>query len=194
MDDNKLYRKVVVRNDGKEYEKLVEEFRNKNVDLVVNNITSNTATINIKKLSEDAIIPTRAHDDDAGYDLYASASHDMNPHGTVVIPPLGARTFKTGIAMEIPKGFVGLVFARSGMGIKRGLTPRNCVGVIDSNYRGEILVSLYNDNQTESAEVTIGERIAQIVVIPYYRYELNVIEQLNETDRGENGFGSSGRR
>ena len=153
-----------------------------------------TNIINVKKIYEEAILPTRAHEDDAGYDLYASSSNDMNTEHSVVIPALKSRKIKTGVAMQIPKGYVGLVFARSGLGINKGITPRNCVGVIDSNYRGEIIVSLHNDNTDKAITIDIGDRIAQIVVVPYYQYELNLVEELSDTDRGENGFGSSGTK
>lgn len=149
--------------------------------------------VNIKKVLPDPILPTRAHDDDAGYDLYASPYEHRGIGYVEKISPQGYRTFHTGIAMEIPKGYVGLVFARSGLGIKKGLKPRNCVGVIDSNYRGEIMVCLYNDSK-EWQSVEYGDRIAQIVIVPYLQYDLNVVEELDETDRGENGFGSSGTK
>lgn len=148
--------------------------------------------INIKKMRDTAILPTRAHEDDAGYDLYASASEYGYVSGIIGIPPLSSVKIYTGVAFQIPKGYVGLVFARSGLGINKGLTPRNCVGVIDSNYRGEIMVSLHNDNEKETKEVAIGDRIAQIVVVPYLKYDMHVVDELDETDRGEEGLGSSG--
>lgn len=148
--------------------------------------------INILQKREEAIIPTRAHEDDAGYDLYATDSPDKSNENKVTIPPHQYARFKTGIAMEIPTGYVGLVFARSGLGIKKGLVPRNCVGVIDSNYRGEIEVSLYNSSRVNQT-IDIGDRIAQIVIVPYLKYDINVVEELSETDRGEDGFGSSGK-
>lgn len=147
--------------------------------------------INIKKMYDNAILPTRAHEADAGYDLYASDS-DFVENEKIVIPPLQSKMIKTGIAMAIPDTYVGLVFGRSGLGIKQGLAPRNCVGVIDSNYRGEIMVCLHNDNEKESKEVAIGDRIAQIVVVPYLKYDMHVVDELDETDRGEKGLGSSG--
>ena len=148
--------------------------------------------INIKKMYDNAILPTRAHDDDAGYDLYASASEYGYVSGIIGIPPLSSVKIYTGVAFQIPKGYVGLVFARSGLGINKGLTPRNCVGVIDSNYRGEIMVCLHNDNEKETKEVAIGDRIAQIVIVPYLKYDIHVVDELDDTDRGEEGFGSSG--
>lgn len=148
--------------------------------------------INIKKMRDTAILPTRAHEDDAGYDLYASASEYGYVSGIIGIPPLSSVKIYTGVAFQIPEGYVGLVFARSGLGINKGLTPRNCVGVIDSNYRGEIMVSLHNDNEKETKEVAIGDRIAQIVIVPYLKYDIHVVDELDDTDRGEQGLGSSG--
>ena len=148
--------------------------------------------INIKKMYDNAILPTRAHEDDAGYDLYASASEYGYVSGIIGIPPLSSVKIYTGVAFQIPKGYVGLVFARSGLGINKGLTPRNCVGVIDSNYRGEIMVCLHNDNEKETKEVAIGDRIAQIVIVPYLKYDIHVVDELDDTDRGEEGLGSSG--
>ena len=150
--------------------------------------------INVKKMYNEAILPTRAHDDDAGYDLYASSSDDANANCCVIIPPLESRKFKTGIAMQIPDGYVGLVFARSGLGINKGITPRNCVGVIDSNFRGEIIVSLHNDNPDRHISIDIGDRIAQIVVVPYLRFDLQEVEELGTTDRGDKGLGSTGTK
>lgn len=150
--------------------------------------------VKIQKVLPDAIVPKKAHEDDAGFDLY-TAPYDNKTFGYKEhVPPRKSMTFRTGIAMEIPKGYVGLVFARSGLGIKRGLKPRNCVGVIDSNYRGEILVCLYNDNETTWQNVEIGERIAQIVIVPYLQCNLITVDSLEETDRGNNGFGSSGQK
>lgn len=148
--------------------------------------------INIKKMRDTAILPTRAHEDDAGYDLYASASEYGYVSGIIGIPPLSSVKIYTGVAFQIPEGYVGLVFARSGIGINKGLTPRNCVGVIDSNYRGEIMVCLHNDNEKETKEVAIGDRIAQIVIVPYLKYDIHVVDELDDTDRGEQGLGSSG--
>ena len=144
--------------------------------------------INIKKLNEDAIIPTSGSKYAAGYDLYANI-----PKGTLAIPMGMSEKIGTGIAMEIPEGYVGLVFARSGMATKKGLRPANCVGVIDSDYRGEICVALYNDHDWIQTVYT-GERIAQIVIMPHLFVEFNETDVLEETDRGENGFGSTGEK
>ena len=150
--------------------------------------------IDVKKLYSNAILPTRAHDDDAGYDLYAFSSNDINTDRSVIIPALKSRKINTGVAMQIPNGYVGLVFARSGLGINKGITPRNCVGVIDSNYRGEIIVSLHNDNPDKDVSINIGDRIAQIVVVPYLRFDLQEVEELGATDRGDKGLGSTGTK
>lgn len=142
--------------------------------------------VNIKKLNEGAVIPTRGSEYAAGYDLYAYI-----PKQYQTIPAGQTRLIGTGLAMEIPEGYVGLVYARSGMATKRGLRPANCVGVIDSDYRGEIMVALYNDNSV-AEEIHIGDRIAQIVIAPYLSVEFEETETLNETNRGDGGFGSTG--
>lgn len=98
----------------------------------------------------------------------------------------------TGIAVEIPKGYFGAVFARSGLATKQGLRPANCVGVIDADYRGDVMVALYNDS-TEPREVQVGDRIAQLVIIPYISPDLEVVSELSDTNRGDGGFGSTGK-
>ncbi len=141
--------------------------------------------INIKKLSSNAKIPSYATDFAAGCDLYSSSSEKIsfNPGETKLI--------KTGIAMEIPLGYAGLIYARSGLATKRGLAPANKVGVIDSDYRGEIMVALHN-HTNEVKEIDPYERIAQLVITPYVKGLFNEVDDLNETKRGENGFGSTG--
>ena len=137
-----------------------------------------------KKLNENATIPTYGTVDSAGADLYALLEKEImiKPRETVIIP--------TGLAMAIPKGYVGLIYARSSLGTKRGLAPANKVGVIDADYRGEIKVVLYN--QSDSIQtISPNERIAQIVITPFLQVEFNEVNELNETDRGEGGFGST---
>ena len=141
--------------------------------------------IKIKKLKDNAVVPTRGSKYAAGADLY-SAENDLyiEDRQTVMIG--------TGIAMEIPEGYVGLVYARSGLACKEGLAPANKVGVIDSDYRGEIKVALYNQSG-EKKLVKKGERIAQIVIAPFLAPEFTEVSELDETDRGEGGFGSTGK-
>lgn len=141
--------------------------------------------IKIKKLKDDAIVPTQGSDGAAGYDLYSRE--------TVQIPAGGHYMFSTGLAMKIPDGFVGLIFARSGLGCKKGLAPRNKVGVIDCDYTGEIGIDLYNDGASGAQMIEKGDRIAQIVITPYASVDFKVVDELIKTDRGANGFGSSGR-
>ena len=148
--------------------------------------------VKMVKLYAGAITPSRAHVGDAGYDLYACDCEQASESGNVYIPSHLARSFGTGIALEIPDGSVGLVFGRSGLGIKHGIKPRNCVGVIDSGYRGEIKVSLYNDND-RGKNIMLGSRVAQLVIVPYMQYELEEVFTLEESERGEDGFGSSGK-
>lgn len=140
--------------------------------------------INIKKTNSNAIIPTRGSDRAAGYDLYSNET-------SVDIPAGETRMIGTGVCMEIPDGYAGLVYARSGLASKRGLRPANCVGVIDSDYRGEIKVALHNDSK-ESQTIYSGDRLAQIVITPFLAATFNEVDELNITDRGDGGFGSTG--
>ncbi len=143
--------------------------------------------INIKKLDPRATIPTYGSEFSAGADLYAISDADITiePGKTVLV--------HTGIALEIPAGYGGFIFARSGLASKKGLAPANKVGVIDADYRGEIMVALHNHSSV-SATVSAGERIAQLVIMPYLAAEFFEVGELSETVRGEGGFGSTGRK
>lgn len=141
--------------------------------------------IRIKKDDENARIPTRGSSDAAGYDLYPNA-----PEFPVIIRPNETVKVGTGIHIEIPKGYFGAVFARSGMATKKGLRPANCVGVIDSDYRGEIIVAVHNDSD-EVRDINREDRIAQLVIVPYLSIEFDVVDDLDDTERGEGGFGST---
>ena len=138
--------------------------------------------IKIKKLKENAIIPTRGSNQAAGYDLYACIDSTIyiSPHETIKID--------TGIAVELPDGTFGAVFARSGLATKEGLSPANKVGVIDSDYRNSIIVALHNHSNM-SRTISPGERIAQLVVLPYLPIEFEEVEELSDTERGNGGFG-----
>ena len=143
--------------------------------------------VNIKKLNPDACIPTYGTAFSAGADLYSGM-----PEAVTVMP--GTTEFiKTGIAMEIPTGLVGLIYARSGMACKKGLAPANKVGVIDSDYRGELMVALHNHSQSP-VTVEPGDRIAQLVLTPYITAEFVETEELSDTVRGDGGFGSTGTK
>lgn len=141
----------------------------------------------IKKLNENATVPTYGSVCAAGADLYAceSAPVTIDAGQTVLV--------HTGIAMEIPQGYVGLIYARSGLATKKGLAPANKVGVIDSDYRGEIMVALHNHGSA-SQTVEHGERVAQIVFTPYRAASFQVCDELDSTDRGSGGFGSTGTK
>lgn len=144
-------------------------------------------TIKIKKLNDLAKIPTRGTAESAGYDLYAATDKDIqiSPHSNVKIG--------TGIAMSIPNGFFGGIFARSGVATKRNMRPSNCVGIIDSDYTGEVIVSIHNDS-TETKTIQSGERIAQLVIVPYLNIIFDEVNELDETERGAGGFGSTGEK
>nr|DAX13671.1 MAG TPA: dUTPase [Bacteriophage sp.] len=145
--------------------------------------------INIKKTDENAKIPTYGSEFAAGADLYAAIHNEENK---VEILPGETAFIDTGIVMEIPNGYVGLVYARSGLSCKQGLAPANKVGVIDSDYRGNIMVALYNQSN-EVRTVSEGDRIAQIIIQPVEQFGFNVKENLSDTVRGNGGFGSSGK-
>ena len=143
--------------------------------------------VHIKKLSENAVIPTYGSEFSAGADLYACLKE------AVMIQPGETYLVKTGLAMEIPEGFAGLIYARSGLASKKGLAPANKVGVVDADYRGEIMVALHNHSNV-AASVESGERIAQMVIAPFLKAEYSVVEELSDTVRGTGGFGSTGTK
>ena len=145
--------------------------------------------INNKKTDENAKIPTYGSVYAAGADLYAVIHNEENK---VEILPGETAFIDTGIVMEIPNGYVGLVYARSGLSCKQGLAPANKVGVIDSDYRGNIMVALYNQSN-EVRTVSEGDRIAQIIIQPVEQFGFKVKENLSDTIRGNGGFGSSGK-
>lgn len=142
--------------------------------------------IAVKKLRANAQLPTFGSAAAAGADLYACLEEEVtvNPGQTAFIP--------TGLAMEIPFGYVGLIYARSGLACKRGLAPANKVGVIDSDYRGEFLVALHNHG-TQPQIVQHGERVAQLVITPVLMPVYEEVDALSDTDRGAGGFGSTGK-
>ena len=142
-------------------------------------------TLEIRLLSPDAVPPARARSGDAGYDLRATER--------VSIPQEGRRLVGTGIAVALPEGIAGLVTPRSGLAIEHGLTLLNAPGLIDPGYRGEIKVILHNTSERRYT-VEIGDRIAQLLLVPYLVPSLEVVDELPATERGERGFGSSGRR
>lgn len=141
--------------------------------------------VNFIKLDKDACVPTRGTDQSAGADLYSVEETEIKKGETKLI--------HTGLAMEIPEGYGGFIFARSGLATKKGLAPANKVGVVDSDYRGEIMVSLHN-HSSENQIVAKGERVAQLVFLPYAAAKFVEVESLSETERGEGGFGSTGTK
>ena len=143
--------------------------------------------VEIKKLNENATVPTYGTEFSAGADLYALLD------GPITIEPGETKMIGTGLAFAIPEGLVGLVFARSSLGTKKGLAPANKVGVIDSDYRGEVRVVLHNHGSVAQT-IENGERIAQMAFVPYYAAEFSVVDELSATLRGEGGFGSTGTK
>ena len=141
--------------------------------------------LKVKKTKENATIPSYASNGAAGMDLCSaeSVAHSILPGQTTFI--------STGISVAIPEGYVGLLFARSGLSCKKGLAPANKVGVIDSDYRGEVMVALHNHSE-ETRRVQPGDRIAQLVIVPYITAEITLVDTLDDTERGAGGFGSTG--
>lgn len=145
------------------------------------------ANVPVKKLNPEAVMPTYGSEYAAGADLYACIEESVN------FEPGETRLIHTGLSMEIPAGYAGLIYARSGLASKKGLAPANKVGVIDADYRGELMVALHNhSNVTVSIEPQ--ERIAQLVITPYLTAHFEETDQLSDTVRGAGGFGSTGRK
>ncbi len=146
-----------------------------------------TESVNIKKLKKQAIIPTYGSADAAGADLYACMEQPV----TILS---GETAFiGTGLAVAIPKGYVGLIYARSGLACKQGVAPANKVGVIDADYRGELIVALHN-HSAQPVVIEPEQRIAQLVLTPYLTADFRETEELDATDRGDHGFGSTGSK
>ena len=143
--------------------------------------------VKMKKLNPDAVVPTFGTEFSAGADLYALPGDD------IVIPAHATVMIHTGLSMEIPEGYAGLIFARSGLASKRGLAPANKVGVVDPDYRGEFMVALHNHTDEEKT-VAGGERVAQLVIVPFITADFEVADELSDTVRGEGGFGSTGTK
>lgn len=142
--------------------------------------------VRVKKVSNTAIIPSRGSSSAAGYDLYADLPEEIQirPHETV--------TVDTGLQFELPEGYFAGIFARSGIAAREGLRPANCVGICDSDYRGNYMVALHNDSN-EVRTVKVHEKIAQMIVMPYMMLEFEEAEELSTTARGDGGFGSTGK-
>lgn len=156
--------------------------------------------VKIKRLSETAQLPTKAHDSDAAFDLYADIQETYIPFGKTIeesekgIKVMPGQTVKisSGIAMEIPEWYWGAIYARSGLATKQGLRPANCVAVIDAHYRGPIAVPIHNDSN-EVQIIHHGDRIAQFMLAPVIETSFEEVSELSDSDRGEGGFGSSGK-
>ena len=143
--------------------------------------------VNFKKLNENATAPAYGTEFSAGADLYACEN------GEVTIEAGESKLIHTGLSLEIPEGYAGLIYARSGIATKRGLAPANKVGVIDADYRGEIMVCLYNHSNTAQT-IANKERIAQLVITPFLKVDYTEVSELSDTERGAGGFGSTGKK
>lgn len=153
------------------------------------------------KLLPHGRLPERAHDTDAGFDLFADIkvmeNHEVDENGDayITIPPQQNRMINVGFRMALTPGYWGGIYARSGMAVKKGLRPANATGVIDSSYRGDVIVALYNDDQFSDRRIYHGDKIAQMVIHELPDIVMSIeFEDLDETERGEGGFGSSGAR
>ena len=143
--------------------------------------------VKIKKLRENAIIPTRGSKMAAGYDLYACLDTE-----SIMIRPHETEKIGTGISIQPPEGYFGAIAARSGLATRFGLRPANCLGICDEDYTGEYVIALHNDTDVPQV-VTTGDRIAQLVFLPYINVDFRETDELDKTDRGDGGFGSTGR-
>ena len=142
--------------------------------------------VSVRKLNSNAVLPTRGSEYAAGYDLYACIDE------AITIPPHETMKIGTGLSFDIPEGTFGAIFARSGLATKHGLRPGNCVGVCDSDYRGEYIVALHNDFDV-AWTIEPNERIAQLVIMPFIEANYNECDELSDTERGSGGFGSTGK-
>ena len=164
-------------------------FRNINMTL-----ESKPLNLKIKRLTKTAILPTQGSAQAAGFDLYADipiGNKNLEQSQSLLIEPHQTLFVGTGLSMAIPEGFFGAIYARSGLACKQSLRPANCVGVVDSDYRGQVVVALHNDSE-EPKVITHGQRIAQLILQPYFQTTITEVEELDSTDRGEGGFGSTG--
>ena len=144
--------------------------------------------LKVKRLTETAILPTFGDPDAAGCDLYA----DLNGENSIIVRPESLVAISTGIACEFPEGYFGMVVPRSSVGTKRGLVLANTVGIIDNSYRGDIMM-IFRNASDDTQEIHHGERLAQMILLPYVKYSIEDTDTLSETERGEGGFGSTGK-
>lgn len=151
-----------------------------------NLFTGSSPHVSVRLLNEAALMPTRAHEGDAGFDMRSAETFDLEPFERRLVP--------TGIALEIPEGYAGLIIPRSGLAAKHGISIVNAPGLIDSGYRGEICVSLINLDKDRRFHVEEGDRIAQLVILPIPNTSFSAVDALSSSNRGTNGFGSSGLR
>ena len=142
--------------------------------------------IKVKKLNDKATLPTRGSEYAAGYDLYAAIENN------IIVPAHSTEKIGTGLSFELPDETFAAIFARSGLATKQGLRPANCVGVCDSDYRGEYIVAIHNDTD-EDKIIEPGERIAQMILMPYIPMTFVETDELSESGRGQDGFGSTGK-
>lgn len=164
----------------------LEDLKINDVPEVIRTVPAYWSCVRIKKLKDNAIIPTQGSVAAAGHDAYACLDQDVE-----ILPGKNVK-IGTGIAVSIPEETCLGIFARSGLATKEGLRPANCVGIVDADYRGEIIVAVYNDSM-EVKTIHNGDRIAQLILLPNFKWNIEVVEDLDVTDRGAAGFGSTGK-
>lgn len=172
------YKDFKKQEEKKKMEKQHEELKESNVQF-------EDFRVAFKKMDVNAKTPTKGSADAAGFDLYSIET-------TILKPGMTAKVH-TGISIAIPQGCFGGIFARSGLATKQGLAPINCVGIIDADYRGELIVALHNHSSV-TQKIELGDRIAQLIIIPYLKTQLIELDELDDTERGEGGFGSTGTK
>lgn len=189
IDLDNIERMIVKTSTGDTLHEIKNYIDNKGVSVMLNKVPEidiRNTPIKVKRLNEFAQLPTRGSEEAAGYDLYAAIS------GPIFIHPHTTEKVGTGLAFELPRCTFGAIFPRSGLATKQGLRPANCVGVCDSDYRGEYVVAVHNDSD-EIQMIAPGERIAQLILMPYIPMIFKEVDELSDTKRGAGGFGSTGK-
>ena len=189
VDLDNIERMIIKSTDGDIVHEIKSCADKEGISLMLNavpEIDIHNTPIKVKRLNELAQLPTRGSEEAAGYDLYAAIQEP------VYIIPHGTEKVGTGLAFELPRCTFGAIFPRSGLATKKGLRPANCIGVCDSDYRGEYIVAVHNDSD-ETRWISPGERVAQLILMPYIPMVFEEVDELSETKRGAGGFGSTGK-
>ena len=189
IDLDNIERMTVKSSDGDTLHEIKSYVDKEGISLMLNTVPEidiHNTPIKVKRLNSFAKLPTRGSDEAAGYDLYAAIS------GPISIRPHETEKVGTGLAFELPRCTFGAIFPRSGLATEQGLRPANCIGVCDSDYRGEYIVAIHNDSK-EMQMIFPGDRIAQLILLPYIPMVFEEVDELSDTKRGAGGFGSTGK-